>query len=185
MTRNNLLFKILFAIELALLPMVIFAKLLLTNAPWAMGVFVAGILLAKIWLHIFNDKTKSSTVIISIGNILVFAVLLILFMATGMVPIALGVIVLVLITLQNIFKIALYNKSLNETVEAVDYCYTLFECLTLIAFTVIMVEKLLIISKIGLFAIILTSALAVIYKIYYTIRYTNFISSLKNLFRRK
>ena len=64
MTRNNLLFKILFAIELALLPMVIFSYLFL--APWAMGVFIAGVLLAKIWLHIFNDKTKSSVVIISI-----------------------------------------------------------------------------------------------------------------------
>ena len=95
MTRNNLLFKILFAIELALLPMVIFAYLFL--APWTMGVFIGGILLAKIWLHIFNDKTKLSTIIISIGNILVFSVLVILFMATNLINVALGVVVIILV----------------------------------------------------------------------------------------
>ena len=183
MTRNNLFFKILFAIELALLPMVIFAKLLLTDATWAMGVFVAGVLLAKIWLHIFNDKTKLSTIIISVGNILVFSVLLILFMATGFVNIALGVAVLIFLFLQNVFKITLYNKSLNETIQAVDYCYTLFECLSLIAFTFLVFDDL--ISKIGLFAMLLTSAVAVLYKAYYTIKYTNFVANLKNMFRRK
>ena len=181
MTRNNLLFKILFAIELALLPMVIFSYLFL--APWAMGVFIAGVLLAKIWLHIFNDKTKSSVVIISIGNILVFAVLLIMLMAIGLIGIALGVAVIVLVTLQNIYKITLYNKALSETIEAVDCCYTLFECLTLAAFTFLTFYAL--VSNIGLFAIILTSSVAVLYKTYYTFKYTNFVSNLKNLFRRK
>lgn len=181
MTRNNLLFKILFAIELALLPMVIFAYLFL--APWAMGVFIAGVLLSKIWLHIFNDKTKSSIVILAIGDILVFSVLLIMFMALGLVNVAIGVVIIILVSLQSVFKIYLYNKSLNETIEAVDYCYTLFQCLTLAAFTFLTFYAL--ISNIGLFAILLTSAVAVLYKIFYTFKYTNFVANLKNLFRRK
>jgi len=182
MTRNNLLFKILFAIELALLPMVIFSNLFL--ADWAMGVFVAGVLLAKIWLHIFNDKTKASVTIISIGNILVFSVLLILFMArVEQFNIGLGIAVLILIFLQNIFKIALYNKNISDTIEAVDQCYSLFECLTLIAFTFQLFYFLP--TNIGLFAMLLTSAISVLYKVYYTFKYTNFVSNLKNMFRRK
>lgn len=181
MTRNNLLFKILFAIELALLPMVIFAYLFL--AKWAMGVFIGGLLLAKIWLHIFNDKTKSSTIIISVGNIIVFSVLLILFMATQLISVLLGVFVLILVVLQNIFKITLLNKALNETIEAVDYCYTLFECLSLGAFTFLVFYSL--VSNVGLFAMLLTSVVAVAYKIFYTFKYTNLIPTLKNMFRRK
>lgn len=184
MTRNNLLFKILFAVELALLPMVIFAYLFLSKNPWAMGVFIAGVLLAKIWLHIFNDKTKASVAIISVGNIFVFAVLLILFMAKleGF-NIALGISVLALVVLYNIFKIALFNKSVNDTIEAVDCCYVLFECLSLAAFTFISFNSL--VSNIGLFAMLLTSAVSVAYKIFYTFKYTNFVSTLKNMFRRK
>ena len=181
MTSNNLLFKILFAIELALLPMVIFAYLFL--APWAMGVFIGGILLAKIWLHIFNYKTKASTIIISVGNVLVFAVLLILFMATNLISVALGVVVLILAVLQNLFKVTLYGKALNETIEAVDCCFTLFECLSLAAFTFLSFYAL--VSNIGLFAMILTSVVAVAYKTFYTFKYTNFVTTLKNMFRRK
>ena len=45
MTRNNLLFKILFAIELALIPMVIFSHLYLPN--WAMSLILGAIVVAK------------------------------------------------------------------------------------------------------------------------------------------
>ena len=95
MTRNNLFFKILFAIEIALLPMIIFSYLFLQE--WCMGVFIAGLLLAKIWLHIFNDKTRLSSILIAGGNILVFATLLIMFMANGLIGIAIGVVALILV----------------------------------------------------------------------------------------
>ena len=174
MTRNTLLFKILFTIELALLPMAIASYLFL--APWATSVFIAGLLLTKIWLHIFNDKTKLSEIIISIGNILMFTALLILFVANGLINVVLGVFVIILVALQNIFRVALYNKVLNDTIEAVDYCYTIFECLALVAFTFLIFFAL--ISNIALFAIVLTSTVAVVYKIYYTLKYTNFITTL-------
>jgi len=180
MTRNNVLFKILFAIELALLPMVVFAYLYLPT--WSISLFVAGILLAKIWLHLFNDKTKASTVIIAVGNILVFSVLLILFMVANMISVVIGVVALSLIVLANIFKISLYQKALNETIEAVDFCYALFEILTIAAFTVLSFYELL--ANIGLFAIILTGAVAVVYKAYYTVKYTDLIAKLKKLFKR-
>lgn len=180
MTRNNVLFKILFAIEVALLPMVIFSYLFLPG--WSVCLFIAGVLLAKIWLHIFNDKTKASAVIISLGNILVFSVLAIMYMATSHLNVALGVVSLVFIVLTNIFKICLFNKSISETIEAVDYCSVLFECLTIVGFAILLFYNL--VTNIGLFALILTGVVSVVYKVYYTIKYTNFISTLKNLFKR-
>lgn len=180
MTRNNLIFKILFAIELALLPMVIFSYLFLPG--WSVCLFIAGVLLDKIWLHLFNDKTRASVAIISVGNILIFSVLLILFMATGFINMLLGIFALVFIVLSNIFRICLYNKKLNETIEAVDYCSVIFECLTVIGLAIISFYSL--VANIGLFALLLTGVVAVLYKGYYTIKYTNFISNLKKLFRR-
>ena len=157
MTKNNTFFKILFAIELALLPMVFFAQMFLPN--WSMGLFVAGILVAKIWVELFKNKTLSNTVINAIGNIVVFSTLLIFFMSLGLINVVLGVFALVFIVLTNIFNIALYSRALPETIEAVDFCYTLFEILTLIAFTFLVFYDLT--TSIGLFAILLTSATSV------------------------
>ena len=130
MTKNNTFFKILFAIEVALLPMVIFAQLFLPD--WGVALFIAAILIAKIWLELFNDKTLLSEIVIAIGNVLVFSVLLILFMATKQINVALGVVALVFIIIANAYKACLCTKPINETIQAVDYCHALFECLTLI-----------------------------------------------------
>lgn len=181
MTRNDAFYKILFAIEIALLPMVIFAYLFLE--PWTVGVFVAGVLVAKIWLELFNNKTFSHVLIKSIGNVLVFAVLLILFMAIGAINIALGVFALIFVILANIFKLALYSRQINDTIEAVDYCYVIFECLAILAFTFTMFYNL--VTNIALFAILLTAVVSVSYKVFYTFKYTNFVLTLKNLFKRK
>lgn len=178
MTRNDALYKVLFAIEIALLPMVIFAYLYLPE--WSMGLFIAGILLAKIWLELFKDKINYSHIIIdAVGSILVFTTLLTFFMVIDLINVALGVVTLVLIVIMNVFNILYFKKNLPEYVDAVDYCYILFECLTLIAFTFLTYYSL--ITDIGLFALIMTCAVSIIYKIYYAFKYTKF----GNIFRRK
>lgn len=181
MTKNNTFFKILFAIELALLPMVIFAQLFLQE--WTICLFIAGVLLAKIWIELFNDKTFQSIIIIAINNILTFAVLLILFMSLGKINLLLGIFALIFIVLMNVLKVTLYTKAINDTIQAVDYCYTLFECLTLIGLAILCFFEML--TTIGLFAILLTSVVSVSYKIFYICKYTDFIANLKALFRRK
>lgn len=181
MTRNDAFFKILFAIQIALLPMVIFAYLFLPG--WSVAVFIAGVLMAKIWIGLFNDKTFMSVLLISISNILTFGVLLILFMINLEINIALGVIALILIIFANIFRVTLLNRQIIDTIEAVDYCYNIFEYLALIALAIIMIFPML--TTISLFAIILTAVVSVGYKIYFVFKYTDFVGNIKNLFKRK
>lgn len=182
MTRNDTFFKILFAIEIALLPMAIFAYLYLPE--WSMGLFVAGILLSKIWMELFKQKpNKSHTVIDAIGDVIVFTTLLSFFANRNIIHIALAVIVIVLVVFMNLFKVIYFNKSMPEFVDAVDYCYMLFTILTLISFTFVVFSGL--VARIGLFAIILTTAVSVGYKIYYSFRYTALKQNIINLFRHK
>ena len=103
-------------------------------------------------------------------------------MITEYFAIALGVVALVLIVLANIFQIVLYGKVFNETMQAVDFCYTLFEIATLAAFIFLAANTFA--AVIGLFALILTGIVTVGYKTYYTIKYTDLISKIKKLFRR-
>lgn len=181
MTRNDTFFKILFAIELALLPMVFFAQMLLPD--WSMGLFVAGILVAKIWVELFKNKTFAHTLINAIGSIVVFSTLLIFFMSLGLINVVLGIFAVVFIVLTNIFKVVLHNKAMPETIEAIDFCYTLFEILTLVAFTFLVFYSL--ITSIGLFAILLTAVVSVAYKVFYVFKYMDVFGKLKKLFRRK
>ncbi len=179
MAKNDRFFKILFAFQIALLPMVIFAYLFMPL--WAMGLFIAGILLVKIWLELYKNKISfAHTVIDSIGSILTFGTLLILFAVTGLLSKPLTIISLVFIVLFNLLILALFNHNMPEFIDAVDYCYMLFECLTLASF-VVLTFNYPTIANIGLFAILLTTLVSVCYKIYYSVRYTK----INDIFRRK
>lgn len=182
MTKNDTFFKILFAIELALLPLVMAADILLPY--WAVGLFVAGVLVAKIWVELFKDKNKLSHVIINaINSIATISVLVIFFTVKGYIETYLCVLVVTFVVLANILKAYLYNKTLPETISAVDFCYVLFEILVLIGLIFISVNELIV--NIGLFAVMLTAVVLTVYKLYFTFRYTNLIVNIKNLFRRK
>ena len=177
MTRNNLFYKILFAIEIALLPMVVFANMFI--ATWSVGLFVAGILICKIWREIFMNRMNRGEIIInSIASIIEFSTLLGYFIHLGYINIVLGIASIVLIVLMALFNIATFGKHLNNTVEAVDSCYMIFECLTLASLIFVTVYDL--ISSIALFAIVLTAVVSVVYKAYYIIKYTGIIDKVKD-----
>ncbi len=180
MTRNDIFYKILFAISIALLPMVIFAYLYLPE--WSVSLIIAAILLCKIWIELFKDKTNfQHSIINSIASILIFVTLLIMFTVINSINMTFSIISIVLIVLINIYKIVFFKKSMPEFIDAVDYCYMLFEILTLVAFTFLFYYSL--VTNIGLVAIILTAGVSVCYKIYYTFKYTKLNNIFK--FRRK
>ncbi len=174
MIKNDLFFKILFAIELALLPLVVFAYLFLPL--WAMGLIIAGVLLAKIWMELYKDRLSfTHTLISSIASVVVFTTLLILFINAGFVNQTLAIADIILIFFMNLFLVLLKNKNMPEFIEAVDYCYMLFEILTLISFIFLAYNNTVIVL-IGLFTLLLTTVLSVGYKLYYFCRYTKFNS---------
>ena len=176
MTKNDTFFKVLFAIEIALLPMVIFADKFLPK--WSLSLFIAVIVLVKIWLELFKDKNSKTHIIIdSVGSLLVFGTLIIYFLITDLIALPLGIAVLVFVALQNLFLPILFNRQMPEFIDAVDFCYMLFECFLLGAFAILKYYSL--ITNIGLFALLLTTVVSVCYKIYFVCRQTELFSNFK------
>ncbi len=182
MTKNDTFFKILFAIEIALLPMAIFGYLYLPK--WSMGLFVAGILLCKIWMELFKQKaSRAHAIINAIGDIVVLSTLLIFLACKNVVNLPMAIIVIVLVVLMNLFIVLYFNKNMPDFISAVDYCYMLFVILTLVSFTFVVVNSL--VARIGLFAIILTTLVSVGYKIYYSFKYTSLKQNILSIFKHK
>ncbi len=182
MTRNDTFFKILFTIELALIPLAMSAYYLLPI--WTVGLFIAGILVAKIWIELFKNKEDKMHILLnSVANVLTISALVIFFAIYNYINVVLCVFVVVLAVLMNLFKVLMQNKPMPEMIDAVDACYMLFECLTLISFTFIIFYQL--IADIALFALLLTSVVSVLYKTIYLCRNHGVVYKIKNLFRRK
>ena len=178
MTRNETFFKILFAISLALLPMTIFSYLFLPT--WAMSLFIAGLLLAKIWLELFKDKVKfSHNVIVAINSVATFTTMLILFAIAGLVNLALAIAVIIAVVLMCTTKLLLFKHHMPEYIDAVDYCFMIFECLTIGALAI--ASFYILITNIGIFAMLITAIVSVVYKTYFAFKYTK----AKNIFKRK
>lgn len=182
MTRNDTFFKLMFAIEIALIPLAMSAYLLMPT--WTVGLFIAGVLIAKIWMELFKNKNNTAhAVIMAIGNVLTISSLVIFFTVYGYINLALCIVTVVLVVLMNLMKVFLKQDFLPEMIEAVDSCYILFECLTLVALAIVVFYQL--VTSIALFALILTAGVSVLYKIYYYLRHKGGIDKIKNLFRRK
>ena len=96
MTRNDTFFKIMFAIQIALIPLAMASYLLMPK--WTVGLFIAGILLAKVWTELFKTKSnRTHKLIIMIGNILTISALVIFFTIYNYINIALCIITTILI----------------------------------------------------------------------------------------
>lgn len=184
MTRNDTFFKILFTTELGLIPLTMAIYLLFPNARWIVGLLIAGILIAKIWIELFKNKENRTHMILNaIANALMISSLVIFFTIYDYINVVMCVFVVILAILMNVLKILLLNKPMPEMVDAVDSCYMLFECLTLIAFTFVIFHQL--VAKIALFAILLTAGVSILYKLYYLCRTYSVGTKIRNLFRRK
>ena len=182
MTRNDTLFKILFTLQIGLLPLAMASYLLFPI--WSVGVFVAGILVSKIWIELFKNKEERTHIILNaIASILTISSLVIFFTVYHYINVVLCVFVVIFVVLTNIYKVVMFNKSMPEMIEAVDSCYMLFECLVLIGFTFVVFYQL--VSEIALFAILLTAVVSAIYKTYFVCRNCGIVGKIRNLFRRK
>lgn len=177
-TKNDILYKILFAIELALIPLVIFANIFLPN--YGLSLFIAGILLVKIWIELFKDRLSFSHAIIdAIGSVAVFTTLISLLIYNDKVNIGFGITVIVLIWVYYIINLSMHKKSMPELIDAVEFSYMLFECFALVAFA--LAPYFTTITNISLIAIILTTAVSILYRIYFLFKYT----SAGNVFRKR
>ncbi len=184
MTKNDTFIKILFAIEVALLPMVICAHIVDFMPVLTMSLFIATILICKVWaMFLKNKQNKMHTIINSIGNILIFTVLLIYFCCVGLIHVALAVVTIICVWLTNLFEMLLSNKYKAESINIVRTCYKLFEILALLALIFILENALL--TTIALFGIILTAVVLIVYSIVFIFKYTDYLKGIKKIFKRK
>ena len=182
MTRNDTFFKILFAIELALLPLVMASYILLPS--WTVGLFIAGVLVVKIWMELFKNKQdKTHLIINAIASTLTVSSLVIFFTVFNYINVVLCVFIVIFAVLMNTLQLILKDRHLPEMIDAVDSCYRLFECLLLIGLAIVIFYDL--IADIALFALLLTSIVSVLYKAFYLFRYYGVVDKIRNLFRRK
>lgn len=182
MTRNDTFFKILFAIQIALLPLVIASNIFLPQ--WGVSLFVVAVLVVKIWLELFKNKDLVlHNIIVTISNVLSITTLVIFFTSLGYIDVVLCIFVVIFAILMNVLKLVCNKNAMPEMIDAVDTCYMLFECLTIATLAIVMLYDL--VANIALFALLLTSIVSVAYKVYYLIKYNDVIGKLKNIFRRK
>lgn len=186
MTRNDRFFKLLFAIELALLPLVMASFIFTKNSElnWVPGLIVAGVLVVAIWLELFKNKQDRVHLIINaISSVLTTSSLTIFFAVYNYINVTLCVFVVLFAILMNVLKVVLHDKILPDMVNAIDSCYVLFECLLLVGLCFVVFHTL--VTDIALFALLLTSVVSVSYKLFYVARYYSVFERIKNLFRRK
>ncbi len=184
MTRNDTFYKILFAIEIALLPLTMAIYYLFPNSQWIVGLLVGGVLIVKIWREIFKQKDNFAHLIInSVANVITISTLVIFFTVVGDISLALCISVVALAVVFNLFKVLMHKVTFPEMINAVDTCFMLFECLLLATLTFVLFNILL--TNIALFTLILTSGVSVAYKVYHAMRYQGVWVKLRNLFRRK
>lgn len=168
MNRNDTFFKILFAIQLAFIPLLFGANILLPS--WSISLFIAGMLIVKIWLELFKNKdSKTHFALNSIASIAVVSSLSMLFFVKGDLHLALAIVSISLVVLHSVFKFFTFNDQMPELINAVDSCFMMFECLSIGTFTFIMYYSLT--ANIALFALILTAVASLIYRIFYLCKY--------------
>jgi len=187
MTRNDTFYKILFAIQLALLPLTMSAYFLLPV--WSIALFVVSIVVVKIWMELFKNKEDRVHALIGgIGNALTISTLVIFFTVQGFIEsVALCVFVVIFVVLINFFRVFLFNSAMPEMVDAVDACNNIFDYLTLITLAVVAfraVNTTIMFVNIALFALLLTAVVSVAYKIYYIFKTYDVWGKIKSFFAK-
>lgn len=182
-SKNDIVYKILFAIELALLPLVISAHILIKNE-WGVSIFIGLIALVRVWLEFFKIKDNKIHEILSvIASIASAFTILIFFMIQGILARPLVILALIVLTMFNLMRVALVARKMPSIIEAIDFCFVLFEIVVLIALLFVNMNAQL--SSIALYALILSGLASIIYKIYFSFKYTDFVSNIKKFFQKR
>ena len=180
--KNDNFYKFLFALEMALLPIVLCANLIMPE--WALPIVIGIICIVKFWRETFKDKSSRTHVVVSsISSICEFALLFILFMCKGLINLPLSIVVLVLIALYQLFIQVFFGTQFNDTISAVDFCYRVFEYITLVSLALVIYYEQAII--VALCAMLLSTVISMGYKLYYGFRYHRWGKRIKLLFKKR
>ena len=178
--NNYMRYRGLFAVELALLPLIIAFKLIIGT--WAVCIPLILLAVCRCVMIFIKDRSKLSDHIIeSVGDAMVIAWLAIYFAVLNFIPNWLSVTVCVLLPLYELANVYFYSKPMNDIIEALDFCFLAFVFTTIISLGFVMVID--VVAKVSLIAIMLTMIIVSTYKSYRFLRY--YIINRKSKFAKK
>ena len=152
---NNMRYRGLFAVQVALLPLIIAFNLLVNE--WAMAIPLGLLVVCRLIMGFFKNRASLSEHIIqAIGDALTL----------GFVAIStwLAVVDCVLVVLYEVANAYFFCKPMPDFIDALDFCFVAFIFTTLISLT--FVFKIDEVAKVSFLAIMITSAIVVAYKVY-------------------
>ncbi len=181
MDKKDLIFKISSSVEVALLPLVFFAKLFMPV--WGVSIFVALILAGKIVAEAFKQRQNFVHEIVScVVSAIVLSTLFAFSLAYGLLTTWLTIVILVFVWLMIIFKLVGYSWVKPEMVDSVDFCFMMFETATIFGFAFACFYN--VIFSIAAIAMLFTTICSVGYKVYYLFRYKHLWSRFTSLFKK-
>ena len=160
---NNMRYRGLFAVQVALLPLIIAFNLLVDE--WAMVIPLGLLVVCRlIMAFVKNRASLSEHIIQAIGDALTLGFIGIYFAYLGYIPTWLAVVDCVLVVLYEIANAYFFCKPMPDFIDALDFCFVAFIFITLISLT--FVFKIDAVAKVSFLAIMITSAIVVAYKVY-------------------
>lgn len=158
----------LFAVELALLPLIVAFELLIDT--WAVGIPLLMLAVCRGIMIFIKDPTKVSDHIIEVvGDAIVLEFLAIYFCALGFIPTWLAIVDCILVPLFQLANVYFYNKPLPDIIEAIDFCFLAFLFTTIISLSFVVVFD--VVAKVSFIAVMLSCGICIVYKLYRFLRY--------------
>lgn len=177
---NEMRYRGLFAVELALLPLIIAFKIIVGT--WAVCIPLIILAVCRGLMVLFKNRASMSDHIIEVlGDTIVLIFLAIYFNILGYIPTWLVWADAVLIVLYELANVYFYTKPMPDVVEALDFCFLAFVFTTIISLT--FVVKMDVVAKVSFIAVMFTCAIVVAYKLYRFLNY--YIINRKSKFQKE
>lgn len=157
--NKDLIFKILFALEVALMPMIIAANMM-APAGWVIA-FLSIVILAKLCMVLLKDQANHWHVYFdAIGNAIVMCFTLITFACFGYLNIWLAVATSILVVLEELARVFFFYKPNKSYIDALNFAFEMFMYLTLGGMIIVFWTNMLL--KIATVALLFCSAVIVL-----------------------
>lgn len=180
--NKDLIFKILFAIEVAFLPMILSAHFMMNRA-W-MIVFLSVVIASKLAMVLLKDQANHTHIYLdSIGNVVVMAFVMIAYAGLGYLNLPLAIVTSVVVGLEELLRVFFFYKPNKQYIDALNFACEMFMYLVLGgALVVFWTDTLILIGAIALLmcSTVITVIQGYNYVYFYLIKKNKRIKNKKN-----
>lgn len=166
--NKDLIFKILFAIEVAFLPMILSAHFMMNRA-W-MIVFLSVVIAAKLAMVLLKDPANHSHIYLdAIGNTVVVGFVIITLAGLGYLNLPLAISTTIVVAIEELARVYFFYKPNKQYIDALNFASEMFMYLVLGGALVVFWTKMLVL--IGTIALLMCSAVIVVIQGYNFVYY--------------